>query len=166
MATEPKPTLIAEQILARLAAIRGDQGETYWYTPVVVRSEGPDERLLDTSLETVYALTPDRKEERRATNDGPGCIIDARAFFTLTLLGQCRTPTTNPFVNTGITRDVIQERMKADASKALRSDANLGGVSIDLTITETEEGPPTFVEGWAMVLMRLMVRYHYAKEAA
>jgi hypothetical protein len=161
MPTEPKAERIAAALVANLGAIQSEWG----YAPTAVRADVVDERLLDASVGTVYAVTPDHKEERRATNDGPGCIIDARAFYTLTLLTR-HTTNDRPLDPDLPLRQTVQERMCSDVRKKLREDPSLGGLSIDLTLTESEENPnETTLPGWALAFMRATVRYHYVKDA-
>jgi hypothetical protein len=161
MPTEPKAERIAAKMVEYLGAIQSEWG----YAPRAVRADTIDARLLDPSLGTVYALTPDHKDEQRATNDGPGCIINCRAFYLLTLL-TVYVNNDNPFNADLPLRQTVQERMCADVRKKLLDDPRLGGLSIDLTLNRSEENPnETTVEGWALAFMEVTVRYHYTKEA-
>src|SRR5688500_9403061 len=92
--------------------------------------------VVNAGLKTIYMLTRDHKEEKRASNDGPGCIIDARAFYMLTLLTKYEAVTENPINPPGVLRDTLQERMERDVRLKLRADPRLGGISIDLQLTE------------------------------
>ena len=166
---EPRPEQIAAAIRTKLEEISGDGGATYWYTPDrVIRSHAVTDRLLDGSLQTLYVVTPDRKDENRRTNGGPGCIVRGIAFLTLTLLHRFTPPTENALVVTPADEPIrwtIQERMEGDVRKKLREDPKLGGISTDLDLTASEEGADeTFIEGWALAFVRLQVTYHYVQE--
>ena len=55
--------------------------------------------------------------------------------------------------------------MEGDVRKKLREDPKLGGISTDLDLPASEEGPDeTFIEGWALAFVRLQVTYHYVQE--
>lgn len=163
MPSEPKPELIAAQIVTYLSQI---DGTSYHYPrPRAMRADKLDSSLLQAGLDTVYFLTPESKQEIRATNDGPGCIIRARAFYILTLCGRAKQGSKNPLKPDLPIVATIQERMAADVRLKLREDPRLAGLSIDLTLTDSEENPnDTTVDGWAIVFMRLGVTYHYRKD--
>lgn len=164
MPTDPKPELVAAQIVENLSAI---EGSAYHYPgPQAVRADRLDSKVLGAGHDRVYFLTPVSKAEERATNDGNGCIIRARGQWMLTLCGRTYQGSTNPFKPDIPIPATIQERMAADVRLKLRADPSLGGLSMDLTLTESEENPnDTTVEGWAIVFMLVSVTYHYRKDS-
>lgn len=166
---ESKGELAVAQLVDYLNEIEGDGGATYWLTPVAVRADQVDLRLLDSSVEAVYAVTPEGTEEQRATNDGAGCIYRIRASFILTLLARLNQSTDDPFHADPPVRQTVQERMLADVRRKLRADPSLGGNSMDLVIADTEKNTrDTTIEAgaWALAFMRVVVTYHETKQAA
>lgn len=162
---ESRPEQIAAAIVTSLETIVGDGGASWWFTPVVKRTHAVEMASLDPTLDVLYLVSPDRKEESRRTNAGIGCIVRGRAFLTLTLLKRFTPATENPIEAEAPIRWTLQERLEQDVRKKLREDPKLGGISTDLDLTDSEEGPEeTFLEGWALAFMRLQVTYHYAQE--
>lgn len=163
MPSEPRPEQIVTQIVANLNAISG--ASYHFPQPRACRADKLDTSLLQAGLDTVYFVTPEAKEENRATNDGPGCIIRGRAFYVLTLCGRTKQGSVNPLQPDVPIVATVQERMAADVRLKLRADPSLGGISTDLLLTDSEENPnDTAVAGWAIVFMRLQVTYHYRKD--
>lgn len=172
--SESRPDQIADAIVSTLAAIVGDNGTNYHYTPgAVVRSHVVTVDMLDPGIDPLYVLTPDRKEERPRSSLGVGGIIRGRAFWTLTLLKVHRPASEKPPMNSpevptpvdGETRWTKEERMQRDVKKALRADPHLGGLSSYVDVAESEDGnQDTEVAGWAVTFVRLAVTYHYRHE--
>jgi hypothetical protein len=163
---EARPEQIADAVVAKLAAIVGDGGETYWFTPgAVVRAHVVASSMLNPAIDPLYVVTPDRKEEARRSSLGRGGIIRGRAFLTLTLLKRHAVASEAPLTAETPTRWTLEERMQRDVRKALREDPHLGGVSSGIDLVESEDGnQDTELAGYAMTFLRLMVIYHYAHE--
>jgi hypothetical protein len=164
--SDPRPELIADAIVSRLAAIVGDDGATYHFTPGLVRrAHVIVEGMLDSTVDPLYFVTPDRKEESRRTSLGVGGIIRGRAYLTVSLFKRHVPATERPHLAEAPTRWTLEERMQADVRKALREDPHLGGVSSSLELVESEDGnADTEIAGWAMTFMRVIATYHYRHE--
>jgi hypothetical protein len=169
---EPRSEQVIAAVLTKLGAIVGDGGATFWNTPKAVRAFVVNDELLDpsvagpnTNYDTIIAVTPDRKEEQRASMGGASCLIRCRSFMTLTLLKPYIPATENPHLVEAPDRSTIQERMEQDVRKKLRADRKLGGTASDLELTDSEEGADeTYVPGWAVAFMRLVVTFHYPQD--
>jgi hypothetical protein len=159
---------VHEQVLAalqaHLAGIVGDGGATYWYTPDrVLRPAAFHGACLDPSLTTIYSLSPVRVEDKPVN-----ISIGMEAVLTVDLAVATRfTPDAgeNPLQQTEPFRWTIQSRLERDAKKRLRSNYNLLGVSGAHRFTAvpvTDYAPDlTYLEGWALVFLRVQLRYTY-----
>ncbi len=173
---ESRAEQVAEALRAQLATIEGDGGNAYWYTPDrVIRTHVVDARVLDTSLDVIYVVSPEREEESPRTN-GPNGIVRNTSFLTLTLLKRFTPDTENQLQRpetpdpSDPARATLQARMLRDVRKKLRSDVKLAlggadGVSTYVALPDTELGPEeTYIEGWACVFARAVVTHHYVQD--
>jgi hypothetical protein len=161
---------IAEQIAVRvqelLAAIVGDGGATYWFTPTTVaRFAGFTSACLDTSKTTVYVISPDRRERRIDNNRQ----IEVTKYFDLSLATKNKLSNAEgPFASGAAQRALYQARMQADVEKALTGgDITLGLSGIGVyraEITLWDEDPETtFETAWAITYGRLAVTYRHLR---
>jgi hypothetical protein len=154
-----------EQIIVALqtaaAGIRGDGGETYWYTvDRSLRAPGFSALCLDSSLETVYVLSPEDVGDERADS----CSAKALVRVNLTAIHKFAPSTENPFLQEAPIRWTVQTRLERDVKKLIRTDETLGGLSQEVRIPLTSYSPnETYWEGWAGVFIRLEIKYHYPK---
>jgi hypothetical protein len=152
---------------ANLAGIVGDGGANYWFTPDrVVRVPAFSEACLDSSLTTIYCISPGQVEDALAHS-----TVGVRAVLTLDLAIVTRyTPSEeiNPFTADVPLRWTIQTRLERDAKKKIRSFYHLGfesnAVWVEIPITEYV-ADQTFFQGWAAVFMRCLVHFIYADVA-
>lgn len=156
---------IVEAIRAKLAAIAGDGGATYWYTPThVLRVSSWERMLADSSLEQILAL---RAQEETHGEEGTGSLstggsVRTRAELTLLMLRRDERDTTNPFEEASPTREQIVDRMVRDVLRALWDDVTLGGLAINVVAGSFIVDRDVAVEGkWAVAEARFAVDYDY-----
>lgn len=158
---------VSGAILTSLAAIVGDGGTNYWYTPPsgsVIRYHDFTSQVLDDSLGQVYCLVPDRVEREPHTNKH----MLARAHFDLVMAKRVEAPD-HPFSPPSTTRQQIQTRMAHDASKKLLGGDHTLGLArvITVDIPSVELGPEdTWTAAWAIAVLRLSVEYTHLRAAA
>lgn len=158
---------IHEQLIvalaAHLAGIVGDGGATYWYTPDrVVRTPTFHSACLDPSLTTIYSLSPVRVEDK-PVNISIG--MESIATVDLAAATKFNPATEDPFKQEEPIRWTVQTRLERDAKKRLRSNYNLLGVSgghrfTAIPVTDYASDL-TYLEGWALVFLRLQLRFTY-----
>jgi hypothetical protein len=157
---------IHEQVIAalktHLEGIVGDAGATYWYTPDrVLRPAAFHGACLDSSLTTIYSVSPVRVEEKPVN-----ISIGMEAILTVDLAVATRfTGVDNPFQQEAPIRWTVQTRLERDAKKRLRANYNLlggSGAHRFTAIPVTDYAPDlTYLEGWACVFLRVQLRYTY-----
>jgi hypothetical protein len=161
---EPVSEQVAAKIKTTLAAIVGDSGSTYWYTPsAVYRAPALVEGLLDRSLAstpTIYVLIPDEKEPQYSAFGR----LWTTASYDLVCLQSWELPTSDAAEYQSSTlRETVQNRMEADVRKALFTDPTLGGLAITVDIPFVDQSAEnTWFEGWAMTMLRVVVQFEHA----
>lgn len=162
---ESRHSQIVEALRTRLAAIVGDGGSTYWYTPArVVRAQVYDRLLADDSVGTpIYALRAgEETHEEESTGDAvSGGGIRARAEVFVLLMARTQAADDSPFGFDGETKALEQDRMIRDVLKKLWQDVTLGGLATNLSDGQLVVDREVDVEGWACVEVRLAVVYSY-----
>jgi len=165
---EPSTETITQALVAALAGIVGDGGASYWYTPGAARVVSIGAACLDdtfadptTGRATIYALEPGAI---RTTNETTGSI-DAVMEFDLLIASQIEQTDHPMRAPQGDSRNTVQNRLAADAERAIYADVTLGGICdfIEIPYIERSAGE-VYVEGWAAVLMRLVVTFSYWKD--
>lgn len=161
---------IHEQIVAALKTllegIVGDGGATYWYTPDrVLRRPAFTENILDSSLTTIYCLSPaDEDDVFRDSNRE----IRSAMRVTLTVASQFTPPSeADPFDQPDPDQWKVQSRLVRDVKKRIRSDYRLGGLClwVEIPITELGAEQTDILQGWALAFMNLVINYRYADTA-
>jgi hypothetical protein len=138
---------VAEALRSQLAAIVA--GVDYVYTPTAVKvvSFWPDAKALDPSLEVIYLVRPGLLDHKPMT----GCSVDERAEMFVLCAARFTEATENPFLS--------------DVCAKVRSDVRLGLPS--LVLDSWGEGISMdfdrYEPGWALVELRLTVRYVYGQ---
>jgi hypothetical protein len=166
---ESLPEQIVEAIRARLAAIVGDAGATFWYTPTVRRVRAIESTCLDNTFAdpvsgktTLYLLTPDDEEDL----EEPAHTVEAVMFVDLVVareIDKVDHPLKTPVEGLP---ETIQNRLIRDAKKKLRQDVTLGGLVDNVEFRRTERSAEeTFIAGWAVAAMRLQISYSYFQDA-
>jgi len=156
---ESQHSRIAEALKARFAAIVGDNGTTYWYTPArVARVQAYDRLIADPSVGAVYAI---RAGEERHTEEGTGGLVGAEAEFWTLLLRPTLSSDDNPFGTDESTKAIEQDRMVRDFLRALFLDVTLGGLASNVVDGSLVIDRDVDVEGWACAEARYTVRYSY-----
>lgn len=154
---EPKPEQILAAIKTRLAAIVGDSGVNYWYTPTAVAridnwAAWEPEWFDQGNYTTVYLI---RGGDETVIEHVDFSIDRELEYF---ILGGTKfdTSTLNPFSQTGTISQTVQNRLIADVQKKIWSDVTLGGLGGIINNEVTDVGRMTpMVEGWAVVQFRL-----------
>lgn len=156
---ESKHHQIAEALKARLAAIVGDGGTTYWYTPArAVRVQAYDRLVADPSIGQVYAV---RAGEERHTEAGTGGLLGVEAEFWVLILRQTEAADDQPFGADESTKATEQDRMVRDFLRALWLDVTLGGLVENVVDGSLVIDRDVDVELWACAEARFTVRYTY-----
>lgn len=149
-------------ILALKAALEGivaDGGVSYWYSPDrVLRWPVCDAKCQDASLDTIYVLSQSDVDDEQADS----CSARALVRVDLTVIHKYEG-IENPFLQADPIRETVQSRLERDVKKKVRADTTLGGLALDVRIPVTTYGPETYWQGWAGVIMRLEIKYHYPK---
>lgn len=157
-------TQIAEALRVRLAAIVGDNGTTYWYTPERAVRVGQYDRLIaDPSLGQVYAIRPGEETHREySTGDAiSGGVVAAEAELFVLMLRPTEASDDAPFGADGVTKSLEQDRMVRDFLRALWLDVTLGGLALNVVDGSLIVDRDVDVEGWAAAEARLTVSYTY-----
>lgn len=179
---EPRSEQILEALKAQLQGIVGDGGSTFWWTPTAVVRGDFDDDVLDASLGSeaeppvIYLLSLDDQLDEDETFQATRCelhvdLLVARRF----------TPATeNPHevevlaaTDPTMRRQTVQNRLVADAKRALRGNFKLTsvaapeGLSLHIRIPLTEKGAQdTYTVGWAIAFLRLEVLFDGADQVA
>ena len=162
---ESKHSQIAEALKARLAAIMGDQGTTYGYTPEgVARVQAYDRLLADPSVGMVYALRAGSEQHvEESTGDATsGGGMGATAEFFVLMLRPTLAADDNPFGADASTKAIEQDRMVRDFLRALLLDVTLGGLAYNVVAGSLVVDRDMEVEGWAVAEARFTVAYGYS----
>lgn len=160
---EAKSEQIILALQAALEGIIADGGTTYHYSPDrVLRAPAFSQLCLDSSLETIYVLSPEDVADERVDS----CSAKALVRVDLTALHKFETDE-NPFTHeqgNDPIRWTVQTRLERDVKKLIRTDEHLGGLAQEVRIPLTSYSPEeTYFKGWACVFMRLEIKYHYPK---
>jgi hypothetical protein len=151
---------VAEALRSQLAAIVA--GVDYVYTPTAVKvvSFWPDAKALDPSLEVIYLVRPGLLDHKPMT----GCSVDERAEMFVLCAARFTEATENPFLSEPVRWQMASD-MAADVCAKVRSDVRLGLPS--LVLDSWGEGISMdfdrYEPGWALVELRLTVRYVYGQ---
>lgn len=161
---ESKHNQIADALKARLVAITGDGGTTYWYTPAVVaRVQAYDRLLADPTVGMVYALRAGSEEHlEESTGDAvSGGGMAATAEWFVLMLRPTAAADDNPFGADASTKAIEQDRMIRDFLRALLLDVTLGGLAYNVVSGSLVVDRDMEVEGWAIAEARFRVAYGY-----
>jgi hypothetical protein len=151
---------IGEALKARLAALTGDNGAAYWYTPDrVVRVQAYDRLVADPTVGMVYAI---RAGEERHREEATQTVM-AEAEWWVLMLRPTEAADDSPFGADESTKATEQDRMARDFLKALWTDVTLGGLALNVVDGSLYVDRDMDVEGWAVVEARLSILYSYPK---
>jgi len=156
---------IAEQIMvalqAKLAGIVADGGATYWYTPEkVARYFEFSDKVIARQYAAYFVMVPDDME----AVEEPSFIVREDMSVDIAGLVRIDQGVEDPFdPDSSIPlRNTVQHRILRDAKRALRQDVSLGGLAENVMIPTSELGPErTYLDGWALVFMRVVVEFSY-----
>jgi hypothetical protein len=155
---------IAEALRTRLAAITGDGGTTYWYTPAgVARVQAYDRLVADPTVGMVYAIRAGEERHREEGTGSPttGGLVAAEAEFWVLMLRPTEATDDNPFGADASTKATEQDRMVRDFLRALWLDVTLGGLANNIVDGSLIVDRDMEVEGWAVAEARFAVFYSY-----
>lgn len=162
---ESLPEQIAAALQTRFGAIVGDAGATYWYTVnKCLREPQFHGGCLNDDHDTIYVLSPDVEEKQEEATGS----IKSLLRMTLVVASKFRPKSEAPYSSEMPKRATVENRVIRDAEKKLREDVTLGGA---LNVTNTEatiidrDVELTYVEGWALGFLRLLVTYHHRYDA-
>jgi hypothetical protein len=156
---------LAAAVQASLAAIAGDAGATYWYTPgAVVRTlwfdeDGPN-NVLDASISgPIYAVRPgDEQHEEKVTQS-----TDAEADLFI-LVAKVFRDSDSPFKPASPSRWTVINRMVRDVLRKLLQDPQLlsvGGAVDNIFVVPGIVYRDRWVDGWAIAEIHLRIGYRY-----
>lgn len=154
---------VLDALVARFAAIVGDEGATRWYSvDRAVDFASFSSECLDSSLATIYIVSPDETPIEPATLTSS----EAHIVFDISLARRLEVETENPFGAPAENRTRIQNRLIQDATRAINSDPALGGLAIWTYIRyENRKAEDTYIEKWAVAFMRIEVQAIYTDGA-
>jgi hypothetical protein len=155
---------IAEALKARFAAIVGDNGTTYWYSPDrVVRVQAWDRLIADPTVGCVYGLRAGEERHREEGTGAPssGGQVGAEAEFWVLMLRPTAAVDESPFGEDASVKATEQDRMVRDFLRALWLDVTLGGLASNVADGSLVIDRDVDVEGWAVVEARFTVLYSY-----
>lgn len=161
MAGSTAHELVAEALRSRLAAINVSAG--YAYTPDAVRrvSFWPEAAALDPSREVLYFVRAGTK----ATRWYDGRRLERAQEFRILCCHKFTEPTEAPLAADPV-RERMQADMEADVVQALWSDVRLGlpGYVIDAMAEGWQTDFDWYVPNWAVVELRIVVRYQHPQD--
>lgn len=155
---------IAAALETSLAAIVGDRGATYWYTPTVVKRVTffPEEQDLDPTCDVIYLLRPG-DEDIVEEETSAGCRGQMELFLVVAKL--YKVPTENPFKEEAPTRWTVVNRLVRDAVRCLLSDVTVGGLVINVLTTSLSVDRDRYLPTWAIAELRFVVEYPFLASA-
>lgn len=163
---------IVAAVKASIAAIIGDSGATYWYTPhKVIRWHALTEECLDASAgdsATIYVISPGEDEREQMTQGGTAGRNGGDARLTISLC-QRYIPADGeqPFASQSVDRLLIQNRMAQDVEKKLNLDTTLvgsSGLARNLHVQAVDRSAETtWEEGWAIAFMHVRLQFDYVR---
>ena len=161
---EPLCERIVDALVTRLKTITEDGGVTAWYTAdAVIRSPAWGMHCLDPSLAegaTIYTLSPDDEDTEENTFTSTRAMLG----IDLTIAQRFEQAWESSPLTTTLDPDrwKVQNRLRDDARRSLRGDLKVGNTALIIQIPLVDlSSEETFVEGWAVVMMRLVVTYTF-----
>ena len=150
---------IQEQVAAKmeslLAAIVGDDGTTFWYTPMVIRTHSIDLGILEGGFKTIYAIAPDEEE---STEESSGRF--EKVTRLVLMLARRHDSDDSHHGAKAPLRHTEQNRMIHDVDRALLGDTTLGGLVDNFEIPRRlQNADDVWVEGWAVVMCDVQATY-------
>jgi hypothetical protein len=160
---ESIPEQITVAIVNKLAAIAGDGGATYWFTPTkVVRVPGWaawENDWLDEKYPVLYFVKPGLRTYQEDATRG----MEGHMELWLLLATQYLPDTLNPInlaSEPAPLGETLGNRMQRDVEKALRVDITLGGLAVNVEMPDVNPMTP-YLERWALVEARLKIWFLY-----
>jgi hypothetical protein len=160
---ESKAEQIVAAIVTRLEGIAEDNGVTYWLTPDrVLRAPGFTRDCLDSSLATIYTAVPVDDQVIEHTSGE----VQRELVLAIALATKYTPSSESPLNPPDPDRWKLQNRMVQDVLKRLLDDSTVpfnwfGAIGVEnlevLLIDMTAEN--TYEIGWAIVLLRIVVKY-------
>lgn len=163
---------IVEAIRTRIEGIAEDNGVNYWFEWRAIRTPTLTEQCLDASLSAgaaaLCALIPDEEEKVEEAS----LTLHGDMRLDLALATRFAPASENPLNPPDPDRWKLQNRMARDVQRRLLDDSTtplswfgvLGVENLEvLIIDRTPEH--TFLQGWALVFLRIVVRYSHLVSA-
>mgnify|MGYP007083450416 CR=1 FL=1 len=158
---ESKHEQVAVALQARLAAIVGDAGANYWYTPTHVLRV--DDFLVDHLRHEHQLIVQIRPGLDRPVLRTSGTVRREMELYVLSCY-RWQPNTQDPYSVSAPTRWTIQSRLARDVEKAVLSDVTFSGLTLYAHVEEVSRD--FFIEDsfpWAPVELRLMVAYEHER---
>lgn len=157
--TASKKERILENVRTTLAAIVGDgQNTNYHFTPDrVLRVDGADEFLLDTTLSTLWYVK-DARETYEPLNSE---FWDAELEVLVVGMRKHLSDSDDPMTATTEPRSTVRSRLLRDAQKALLADVTRGGLADNTDLVDVN-GALLEMRPWADVELLLRIEYSFA----
>lgn len=154
---ESQSERILAQVVTVLAGIVGDSGTTYWHTYKVARSKAIEATMLDPSLDedALLILVPEIVDNQEETNR------EITKLLRFDVIGAKKHSLPDGVFDADIPiRWTVQNRIEQDVEKKLRVDVTLGGLSENVELPTVDmSAETTFVEGWALVLINVLIKH-------
>lgn len=159
---ENRAETIEAAVRSSLAAIVGDAGANYWFTPsVALRHFGIVKEMFDASVDLAYFVIGDDIDSEEdasyfVTKQLPLDVVGIKRFID----------DERPFKAIDPKRGTIQLRMLRDVERKLRLDYQPGGTynglveNIDVVALERSHDR-TYMEGFAVVFARVLITYSH-----
>lgn len=158
---DPKSKTLVAAVIAAIEAIPAGQ-----YRPErVVKVDGFDQTVLDSSLSSVVSLSPDYSTDSTLTF---GAVLNMVVEYPIDL-AVCRKfdGAGGPFNPPNPDRWGEQQEMVRVVKDALRADRTFGGAAMYSEIPTTDQSAEnTWVDGWAISFVRLVPQYRHNEVAS
>lgn len=158
---DPKAERIVDAVKTTLEEMTGA------YAPErVVRAPAFHEGILDSTLKTVYSLSPGEMEE---TRHAFGTInnVGVNLPIGLALCQKFGGVEDNPVSSFPKQRWDEQLELLRVAGETIRADRQLGGLALDLVVEAIDvSAENTYIEGWAVAFMLINVFYLHSETSA
>ena len=154
---ESQSERIMAEVVTVLDAIVGDAGTTYWHSYRVARTKAIEQKMLDPSLDedAMLIIVPEIVTNTEETNK------EITKFLRFDVIGAKKHSLPDDVFDAETPiRWTIQNRIEQDVEKKLRADVTLGGLSENVEVETVDMSAEfTYVAGWALVLMNVLVKH-------
>lgn len=159
----PSQESIEERIVAAIASTLAGvvAGSSYWYTPTVVRADQyEDKRLFRVDKTPVYVVRDTSELIQAPAQRAFGKDARVLTVFLLLIYHDPRGDS-NPFTLSEPSPGTIRHRMIRDVTKALYANHTLGGIAIDLDISDPTKDFEEGLDQWVLAEVPIPILYEH-----